>query len=75
MAASPPVIVHPPTPSGGRRVTLRGRFAGLAHGRGDVAEFLRRAGLAPDSEDIDLDDPELIEWRGGDLDTWPEPQG
>ncbi|WP_078951535.1 hypothetical protein [Streptomyces rimosus] len=60
-----PVIVHPPSPSGGRRVTVHGQIVGLAHGRGDVAEFLRRAGLAPDAEDVDLDAPGLIEWRGG----------
>lgn len=73
MTEHPPVIVHPPTPSGGRRVTVRGQIVGLAHGRGDVAEFLRRAGLAEPSEDIALDDPGLIEWRGGDLDAWPLP--
>ncbi|KOG55753.1 hypothetical protein ADK76_20800, partial [Streptomyces griseoflavus] len=65
-----PVIVHPPSPSGGRRVTVHGQIVGLAHGRGDVAEFLRRAGLAPDGEDIDLDTPGLIEWRGGGKDVW-----
>lgn len=64
------MIVYPPSPTGGRRVTVRGRIAGLAHGRGDVASLLRRAGLAQGAEEIDLDQPELIEWLGGDLDTW-----
>ncbi|MCB5908970.1 hypothetical protein [Streptomyces pinistramenti] len=73
MTEHPPVIVHPPTPSGGRRVTVRGQIVGLAHGRGDVAEFLRRAGFCEPSDDIALDDPRLIEWRGGDLDAWPMP--
>ncbi|WP_030682493.1 hypothetical protein [Streptomyces rimosus] len=70
MGAHPSVIVHPPSPSGGRRVTVHGQIVGLAHGRGDVAEFLRRAGLAPDAEDVDLDTPGLIEWRGGGKDVW-----
>ncbi|MFI0821958.1 hypothetical protein ACH4TX_40275 [Streptomyces sp. NPDC021098] len=62
MTERPPVIVHPPSPSGGRRVTIRGEIVGLAHGPTDLLEFLRRAG-AP--EDARLDDPELIEWRSG----------
>ncbi|MGY5128962.1 hypothetical protein [Streptomyces nigrescens] len=73
MTEHPPVIVHPPTPSGGRRVTVRGQIVGLAHGRGDVAEFLRRAGVAAPAGDIELDDPHLVEWRGGSLDDWPMP--
>ncbi|MGW1840654.1 hypothetical protein [Streptomyces sp. BBFR2] len=73
MTEHPPVIVHPPSPSGGRRVTVHGQIVGLAHGRGDVAEFLRRAGLGEPAEDITLDDPNLVEWRGGDLNDWPLP--
>ncbi|MFF4696033.1 hypothetical protein [Streptomyces chattanoogensis] len=73
MTEHPPVIVHPPTPSGGRRVTVRGQIVGLAHGRGDVAEFLRRAGIAGPAGDVQLDDPRLVEWRGGNLDDWPIP--
>ncbi|QKW50053.1 hypothetical protein [Streptomyces buecherae] len=74
MAEHPPVIVHPPTASGGRRVTIRGVIVGLAHGRGDVAEFLRRAGVE-DPDDLTLDNPDQIEWRGGDMDHWPAPTG
>ncbi|MEV6261945.1 hypothetical protein AB0M42_14505 [Streptomyces sp. NPDC051784] len=70
MSGHPPVIVYPPSANGGRRVTVRGQIVGLAHGRGDVASFLRQAGLHGGAEEIDLDQPELIEWRGGDLDTW-----
>ncbi|UGY93243.1 hypothetical protein [Streptomyces gobiensis] len=59
-----PIIVHPPSPSGGRRVTTRaGEILGLAHSQHDLLEFLRRAGLSED--DAALDDPELVEWRGG----------
>ncbi|MEU8870497.1 hypothetical protein AB0D24_04890 [Streptomyces javensis] len=60
------VIVHPPSPEGGRRVTIRGEAAGLARGPEDLLEFLRRAG----AEDVALDDRELIEWRGGGPDAW-----
>ncbi|MDT3395217.1 hypothetical protein RKE29_00880 [Streptomyces sp. B1866] len=70
MAVHPPVIVHPPSATGGRRVTIHGQAVGLAYGPGDVAEFLRRAGVP---EDVALDDPELIEWRGGDQDVWEPP--
>jgi hypothetical protein len=63
----PPVIVHPPM-SGGRRVTIRGADVGRAHRVQDVAEFLRRAGLAED--EADLDNPALVVWRGGGPDVW-----
>ncbi|KAF0651752.1 MULTISPECIES: hypothetical protein [Streptomyces] len=63
MAWQAPIVVHRPTPSGGRRVTARGDILGLAHNDADLVEFLRRAGL--DEADIDLDDPALVEWRGG----------
>ncbi|MFI0827320.1 hypothetical protein ACH4Q7_23010 [Streptomyces roseolus] len=58
-----PIVVHPPSPSGGRRVTVRSSILGLAHSDRDVLEFLRRTGL----EDADalLDDPRWVEWRGG----------
>ncbi|WP_326697289.1 hypothetical protein OG909_08060 [Streptomyces sp. NBC_01754] len=70
MSGHAPVIVYPPTSTGGRRVTVHGRIVGMAQGRGDVAAFLRRAGFAEGAEEIDLERTELIEWRGGDLETW-----
>jgi hypothetical protein len=70
MSAHPPVIVHPPSSGGGRRVTVHGRIAGLAHGRGELAELLRKA-LERDDEVIDLTAGGLIEWRGGGIDDWP----
>ncbi|MER5772533.1 hypothetical protein [Streptomyces sp. NPDC001985] len=72
MPSHPPVIVHPPSPGGGRRVTVRGRIAGLAHGRGDLAGLLRTE-LGLRAEVIDLQDPSVIEWRGGGAETWPRP--
>ncbi|MFF4827740.1 hypothetical protein [Streptomyces sp. NPDC001312] len=64
----PPVVVLPLSPDGGRRVTIRGEPVGTAYNLFDVMEFLRRAGL-PD-EDKAIDDPELIEWRGGGPYDW-----
>ncbi|MFD4628419.1 hypothetical protein ACFVYR_00745 [Streptomyces sp. NPDC058284] len=61
--APAPIVVHRPSPSGGRRVTVRGQILGLAHCDRDVVEFLRRAGL-PDAEEL-LDDRTWVTWRGG----------
>ncbi|WP_435244697.1 hypothetical protein [Streptomyces sioyaensis] len=61
----PPVVVYPLS-EGARRVTVRGEMVGRARDLADVREFLRRAGL----EDPDLEDPALIDWRGGDGGVW-----
>ncbi|MGA5635045.1 hypothetical protein [Streptomyces lydicamycinicus] len=66
MAEHPPVVVHPPSPSGGRRVTVNAAILGLAHNLRDVEEFLRRAGL----DDVDVERSSLIEWRGGGPCEW-----
>ncbi|MGW3971149.1 hypothetical protein ACWEFD_17855 [Streptomyces ardesiacus] len=63
-----PVVVSRPSPSGGRRVRVDGEILGLAYGPGDVAEFLRRAGL----EDVDVATSPLIEWRGGGPEVWQQ---
>ncbi|MFJ2879726.1 hypothetical protein ACIPJN_21590 [Streptomyces sp. NPDC086796] len=60
---SVPIVIHRPSATGGRRVTVRGQIAGLAHDDADVVEFLRRAGL-PYAEQL-LDDPAWVQWRGG----------
>ncbi|MFI8008256.1 hypothetical protein [Streptomyces sp. NPDC086010] len=60
---SAPIVVHRPSPTGGRRVTIRGRIIGLARCDSDVIEFLRQAGL-PDGTQL-LDQPQWVEWRGG----------
>lgn len=65
------IVVHPPSPTGGRRITadrVDGDELGLAHGVADLVVILRRAGLDPDQ--VRLDDPVLIEWRGGKADVW-----
>lgn len=58
-----PIVIHRPSPTGGRRVTIQGQIAGLAHNDADVVEFLRRTGL-PDAADL-LDQGDWVEWRGG----------
>ncbi|MFI7329701.1 hypothetical protein ACIBQ3_34335 [Streptomyces rubiginosohelvolus] len=58
-----PIVIHRPSPTGGRRVTIQGQIAGLAYTDADVVEFLRRAGL-PDADDL-LDQADWVEWRGG----------
>lgn len=63
-----PIVVHRPSPTGGRRVTVRGEILGLAHDDEDLLEFLRRAGL-PDAVAM-LDDPAWVEWRGGRAHQW-----
>ncbi|RSO50676.1 hypothetical protein DMH15_00775 [Streptomyces sp. WAC 06725] len=62
------VVVHPPSPTGGRRVHADATVLGVTYGVNDLLEFLRRAGLDPD--DVGLDDASLIEWRGGGPGVW-----
>ncbi|MFD5570397.1 hypothetical protein [Streptomyces cadmiisoli] len=69
MSGQRPVVVSAPSPNGGRRVRVGGEILGLAYGPGDVAEFLRRAGL----DDVDVESSELIEWRGGGPEVWELP--
>ncbi|MER5917319.1 hypothetical protein ABT124_45085 [Streptomyces sp. NPDC001982] len=65
------VIVHPPSPTSGRRVRVDGEILGLAHNVADVAEFLRRAGL-----EIDPAESPWIDWRGVGPERWgPEASG
>ncbi|WP_019359397.1 MULTISPECIES: hypothetical protein [Streptomyces] len=49
-------------------MTAHTESLGFAHRPEDVVEFLRRAGLDP--AEIQLEDPNLIEWRGGGPDVW-----
>jgi hypothetical protein len=62
------ITVHPLSPSGGRRVTVGAQSLGVAYGVADVLEFLRRAGADPD--EVKLDDPRVVEWRGGGPGVW-----
>ncbi|MFE5868829.1 hypothetical protein ACFQ6V_09265 [Streptomyces roseifaciens] len=71
MAGQPRIVVYPPDAVGGRRVRVDGEILGMAYGPRDVIEFLRRAGLEEGLYAID--DPRLIEWRGGGPDDWAPP--
>jgi hypothetical protein len=62
------VVVHPPQPDGGRQVTIRGEPVGTAYHLLDLVELMRLAGL-PEA-DTTIDDPELIDWRGGGPKVW-----
>ena len=68
MDVRPPVVVHPPASDGGRRVTIHGERVGTAYGLFDVMDLLHQADLP--AEDRAVDDPELIEWRGGGPYDW-----
>lgn len=55
-------------------MTIRDGYVGTAYHLLDVVEFLRLAGL-PEA-DTKIDDPELLEWRGGGPTYWaPEARG
>ncbi|AYD81671.1 hypothetical protein SEA_KROMP_70 [Streptomyces phage Kromp] len=71
MATDRPVIVYPPDESGGRRVRVDGAVLGLAYSTRDVAAFLQEAGLQG-WDDLDVVRSSLIEWRGGDAETWDQ---
>ncbi|MET7475732.1 hypothetical protein ABZT17_15400 [Streptomyces sp. NPDC005648] len=62
------VVVLPPDADGGRAVTINGERTGTAYSLFDVLDFVHQAGLP--AEDHAVDDPELIEWRGGGPYEW-----
>ncbi len=67
------MIVHPPSPTGGRRVRVNGEILGLAYSVADVAEFLSRAGFEVDPMEVSVSP--LIDWRGVGPEYWgPEPR-
>ncbi|MGW0284621.1 hypothetical protein ACWDXT_16100 [Streptomyces sp. NPDC003236] len=68
MPGKRPVIVQLPSPTGGRRVRVGGEILGLAHSVRDLVEFLRRAGLEMEPEEV-TDSP-LIDWRGMGPERW-----
>ncbi|WP_411093517.1 hypothetical protein [Streptomyces sp. 049-1] len=62
-----PIIVHRPSVSGGRRVSVhrhgRDEILGTAHSDHDLVVFLEGAGI--EDPDAVLDDQRWVEWRGG----------
>ncbi|MEU3602283.1 hypothetical protein ABZ714_26725 [Streptomyces sp. NPDC006798] len=67
-----PITVHPPSPTGGRRVTAGGSILGLAFSDRDLAVFLERAGLE-DAESLVDADSSMIEWRGAPAHVYTNP--
>ena len=72
MSTRPPVVVEPPAPDGGRQVTIHGERTGTAYSLFDVLDLVHRAGLP--GEDRAVDDPELLDWRGGGPYDWNSPE-
>jgi hypothetical protein len=68
MAWKAPIVVHPLYPGDGRKVTVRGHSVGFAHSDRELVALLRRVGLS--EVDMALDDPHLVEWRGGRPHVW-----
>ncbi|MER7764140.1 hypothetical protein [Streptomyces sp. NPDC097619] len=66
---SPKLIVYPPDEQGWRRVRYDGVAIGVAHRPADNRIFLAAAGLES-AEDVDLTDPDFVEWRGAGPDEW-----
>ncbi|MEV6836790.1 hypothetical protein AB0N17_20160 [Streptomyces sp. NPDC051133] len=71
MGEPKPVVVYPPSPSGGRRVRVDSEILGTAYSLRDLVEFLRRAGLEG-LDGLEVAASPLIEWRGGGADEWGE---
>lgn len=69
MAEPLPVVVSPPSPTGGRRVRVDGEILGLAHGINDVVEFLRRAGMEEADAQM-VETSMFIDWKGGGPEVW-----
>ncbi|MFF7177319.1 hypothetical protein [Streptomyces sp. NPDC008121] len=70
MSSHRPVVVHPPSGTGGRRVHADGRILGLAESVADVADLLAAIGLELGPDEV-ADSP-MIEWRGGGPAVWAE---
>lgn len=65
-----PIVVKRPRGTGGRRVRIDGTTVGLAHNVRDLVEFLRRAGLEMDEDEVVV--TPLIDWDGAGPEVWGE---
>ncbi|MET7622708.1 hypothetical protein [Streptomyces sp. NPDC005408] len=63
-----PIVVSGITPGDPpfRFVQINGKPVGVAHNMVDVIRLAYQAGL----KDVDLDDPALVRWVGGDKYRW-----
>ncbi|MFD3872855.1 hypothetical protein [Streptomyces sp. NPDC058623] len=59
------LIVYPPDAQGWRRVRYDGVAIGVAHHPADIRVFLAAAGFE-DADDVDLTDPDFVEWGAPD---------
>ncbi|MCF2125260.1 hypothetical protein L1I79_02270 [Strepomyces sp. STD 3.1] len=64
MASNPPVVVYPPTETGGRCVRIDGTILGTAYSLRDLTAFIQSARLEG-WDGLDVAGSALIEWRGG----------
>ncbi|MFD8939238.1 hypothetical protein ACFV0R_28980 [Streptomyces sp. NPDC059578] len=69
---SAPIVVHRPSPLGGRRVSVhrhgRDEILGLVFSDRDLVVFLEAAGIS--YPELILDDLAWVEWRGADAHRW-----
>ncbi|MGC4980545.1 hypothetical protein ACLQ18_07855 [Streptomyces sp. DT193] len=72
MSIRPWVVVEPPDSRGLRRVVVGGETVGRAWSAAGLRRILGRLGHP---EDLDLEDPATVCWRGGDSGTWPDRAG
>ncbi|MFF0157715.1 hypothetical protein ACFYRY_09295 [Streptomyces sp. NPDC005263] len=69
MSIRPWVVVEAPDSRGLRRVTVGGETVGSAWSSDELRKILGRLGWP---QDMDLEDPASLCWRGGDSGTWPD---
>jgi hypothetical protein len=72
MSIRPWVIVEAPDSRGLRQVTRGSETVGSAWSLRELRQILDRLGYP---EDLDVEDPASICWRGGDSSTWPDRAG
>ncbi|WP_329403018.1 hypothetical protein OG523_01890 [Streptomyces virginiae] len=64
------MIVYPPDEQGWRRVRYDGVAIGVAHRPADIRVFLAAAAGLANAEEVDLTDPDFVEWRGAGPEAW-----
>ncbi|MDW8806552.1 hypothetical protein P1P68_17580 [Streptomyces scabiei] len=68
MSIRPWVVVEPPDSRGLREISINGRTVGSVWSVRELRSALGRLGYP---EDMDLEDPASVSWRGGDSTAWP----